>query len=91
VNIALLDATQELTITEAHLEKLPSHVTNTIEHRDPGAQKGLLQALVARIEVESRAAVRPYLRVPRGRRPDRVEPLRQRRGPTTVRISRRPR
>jgi site-specific DNA recombinase len=62
--VALLDTEQELTITEAHLEQFRSHVTDTIEHGDPGAQKGLLQALVARIEVESRAAVRPYFRVP---------------------------
>ena len=62
--VALLDAEQELTVTEAHLEQLRRHVTDTIEHGDPGAQKGLLQALVARIEVESRAAVRPYFRVP---------------------------
>ena len=61
---ALLDAEQELTITEAHLEQLRRHVTDTIEHGDPGAQKGLLQALVAGIEVESRATVRPYFRVP---------------------------
>ena len=61
---ALLDVEQELTVTEAHLEQLRCRVTDTIEHGDPDAQKGLLQALVARIEVESRAAVLPYFRVP---------------------------
>ena len=61
---SLLEAEREPTVTQAHLDRLRSHVVDTIEHGDPEAQKGLLQALVARIEVESRASVRPYFRVP---------------------------
>jgi hypothetical protein len=37
--VALLDAEQELTITEAHLEQLRRHVTDTIEHGDPDAAR----------------------------------------------------
>jgi hypothetical protein len=61
---SLLEAEREPTVTEAHVDRLRCHVVDTIEHGDPEAQKGRLQALVARIEVESRASVRPYLRVP---------------------------
>ena len=62
--VSLLEAEREPTVTQAHLDELRHHVIDTIEHGDPEAQKGLLQALVARIEVESRTSVRPYFRVP---------------------------
>ncbi len=60
----LLEEEQEVHITEEHLHQLRRHVVDTIEHGEPEAQKGLLQALVARIEVESRSVVRPYFRIP---------------------------
>ena len=63
---SLLEEGQEPGITEEHLHELRRHVTDTIEHGEPEAQKGLLQALVARIDVESRSAVRPYFRIPLG-------------------------
>ena len=58
-----------------------------IDHGEPEAQKGLLQALVARIEVESRSAVRPLLPdTARRHTPDGVKPFHQRKGSTAVRI-----
>jgi len=62
--VSLLEAEREPTVTQVHLDELRHHVIDTIEHGDPEAQKGLLQALVARIEVESRTSVRPCFRVP---------------------------
>ena len=60
---AELDADQQPTVTEADLQALRHRVEHTITHGVPDAQKGLLQALVADIQVESRNAVRPYFRV----------------------------
>src|SRR6266508_4274344 len=51
-------------ITRRDLAKVRRQVADTIASGAPEAKKALLQALVAEIRVESRKAVRPFLRVP---------------------------